>query len=242
LIFDSADFTFKPPEALSRARRIVIKPCAGTSAPYPANTSREMLHQVIAGIRRLSDADIVLLEGTASGAPIAPVFKALGYDFPRLLTLDVNDTTWVEVDNPLLKPLVMATFWVPNIILSSDYLISVTPLKVVGGTGLLSIANLLSLLPVSKYGQAGWESLYALGISKVLSDLYFTLPFDMGIIDARQKFTSQSDKSKGQIENVGKVFMGEPFEVDAEVSRTLGANVDYLELIKTSSVELERWS
>jgi len=69
-------------------------------------------------------------------------------------------------------------FWIPNVILSSDYLISVTPLKVAKGKGNLSIPNLMSLLPSKKYAEAegGWEALYELGIDKVIADLYFTLP------------------------------------------------------------------
>ena len=103
--------------------------------------------------------------------------------------LDVKDCIWVEVDNPLPKPLAVPAFWIPNVILSSDYLISVTPLKVAKGKGNLSIPNLMSLLPSKKYAEAegGWEALYELGIDKVIADLYFTLPFDMGIIEANQK-------------------------------------------------------
>jgi hypothetical protein len=66
----------------------------------------------------------------------------------------------------------MPTFWVPNVILSSDYLITVAPLKTYNGTGSFSIKNLLTLLPSSKYQgdtAGGWESLYNLGIDKVLA-------------------------------------------------------------------------
>jgi len=79
--------------------------------------------------------------------------------------LDVKDCILVEVDNPLPKPLVMPTFWVPNVILSSDYLITVAPLKVFRGRGSLSIMNMLTLLPSSKYSAealGGWEALYSL--------------------------------------------------------------------------------
>jgi len=110
--------------------------------------------------------------------------------------LDVKDFISVEVDNPLPKPFIMPTFWVPNVILSSDYLISVSLLKVLNGRLNLSIANLLTLLPSSKYrGEmpGGWDMLYNLGIEKVLADLYFTLPFDLGIVEATQRFTGGDD-------------------------------------------------
>jgi hypothetical protein len=79
------------------------------------------------------------------------------------------------------------------------------------------VANLLSLLPVSKYQKdnfGDWGSLYELGIERVLADLYFTLPFDIGIIEARQKFFYTDDPTKGEAEEYGKIFLGEPYEID----------------------------
>ncbi|UCG54799.1 MAG: DUF362 domain-containing protein [Dehalococcoidia bacterium] len=242
MIFNADNFYFKAPSVLSRARRVLIKPKASYPVPYPVTTSREMLSLIIKGIRQISDADILLLDGTQTGEPIYPIYQALGYDFPRILMLDVNDCIWVEVDNPLPKPLAVSTFWVPNVVLSSDYLISVSPLKIIGSMGHLAIMNLLSLLPSSKYGdksQGGWGEFYNLSIENVLTDLYFTLPFDMGIIEARQKFTSQQEDDRGEIEECGQVFVGEPFQVDLEASKYLGIKTGYLNLIKEAEAELE---
>jgi hypothetical protein len=158
-----------------------------------------------------------------------------------VLTLDVKDCIFVEVDNPLPKPFAMPTFWVPNVILSSDYLITVAPLKTYNGTGSFTIRNLLSLLPSAKYNGdngGGWENLYSLGIDKVLADLYFTLPFDLGIVEARQKFAVREDPSEGEVEEYDKVFINEPYEVDREVADALGLKVGYLDLIKSAKVEL----
>ena len=242
MIFGAPDFVFKPPSVVSRARRILIKPSASYPIPYPVTTSQSVLTSIVAGIRQVSDADIILLEGTLSGGDIHPIYQALGYDFPRVQTLDVKDCILVEVDNPLPKPFVMPTFWAPNVILSSDYLISVAPLKIFDGRSSLSIANLLTLLPTSKYrGNSlyGWETLYSLDIDKVLADLYFTLPFDLGIVEARQKFTSRGDPTQGEPEDYDKIFVGEPYEVDRQVSETLGLKARYLDLIKSVKIELE---
>ena len=240
--FDASEFYFKAPSVISRARRVLIKPNACYPVSYPVSTSREMLSVIIKGIRQISDADILLLDGTPTGKPIYPIYQALGYDFPRVLTLDVKDCIWVEVDNPLPKPLAVPTFWVPNVVLSSDYLISVTPLKMIGGMGHLSIMNLLTLLPSSKYSDGslgGWEGLYSLGIDKVLADLYFTLPFDLGIIEGSQKLTSRQELAKGDVEKCGKVFVGEPYQVDLEASKFLGIKTSYLELIEAARPALE---
>jgi uncharacterized protein (DUF362 family) len=242
LIFEASDFVFKVPSVVSRARRVIIKPSASYPLPYPVTTSPEMLAAIISSIRRVSDADILLLEGTPGGMPTRPIYEALGYDFPRVLTLDVKDCIFVEVDNPLPKPFAMPTFWVPNVILSSDYLITVAPLKTCNGTGSFTIMNLLSLLPGSKYqGESlnPWETLYSLGMDKVLADLYFTLPFDLGIVEAKQKFAVTGDPGQGEVEEFDKVFIGEPYEVDREVADTLGLKIGYLDLIKSAKVELE---
>ena len=238
MIFKDSEFVFKPPPMVSRARRVLIKPCAGSLLPYPVTTSRDMLAVIIEGIRRVSDADILLLEGTRGGEPIKPIYQGLGYDFPRVLTLDVKDCIWVEVDNPLTKPLAVPTFWIPNVILSSDYLITVSPLKVVKGQGSLSLMNLLTLLPVSKYG-VGWRDLYQLGIEKVIADLYFTLPFDLGIIEAQQQFIAQDDPTRGEATDYGKVFIGDPYEVDREASGLLGLKTGYIDLIQVAKVLFE---
>ena len=111
------------------------------------------------------------------------------------------------------------------------------PLKVFNGMGSLSLMNLLAALPSSKYGgevPGGWGALYSLGIDKVITDLYFTLSFDLGIIEARQKFVSWGDPIQGEIEEYGKVFIGEPYEVDCEDSEALGLKTRYLDLIKVA--------
>ncbi len=242
MIFEASEFVFKAPTPISRARRVLIKPSATYPLPYPVSTSREILAAIIQGIREVSDADIIILEGTPKGDPVYPIYKSLGYDFPRVLTLDVKDSIWVEVDNPLPKALSVPTFWVPNVILSSDYLITVAPLKVFRGRASISLMNLLSLLPSNKYSnqsKEGWGALYSLGIDKVIADLYFTLPFDLGIIEARQKFTSKGDPTKGAVEECGKIFMGEPFKIDCEAAEMLGLRAAYLDLIKAARVGFE---
>lgn len=238
----AADFVFKPSPAIARARRILIKPCAAYPMPHPVTTSRQTMETVIKAIRRVSDADIILLEGTPTGAPMQSIYRALGYDFPRVLMLDVKDCIWVEVENPLPHALAAPTFWVPNVVLSSDYLISIASFKVLKAIPHFTTMNLMGLLPVSKYhgsADGGWETLYLMGIEKVLADLYFTLPFDLGIIDARYKFSSTDSPTEGEFEPYGRIFIGEPYEVDREAANAAGLQPAYLDLIDEGRVELE---
>jgi len=235
VIFSAAQFVFQSPAAVVQARRILLKPNAAYALPPPISTSREILETVIAGIRQASDADILLLEGAAGGESMHVIYRELGYDFPRVLTLDVRDCILVEVENPLARPFALSTIWVPNVVLSCDYLITVAPFKILGNNGSFSIMNLLSLLPASKYR----GELHSLGIHRVVADLYFTLPFDLGIIDARHRLISGDDPTRGEVEEYGKVFVGEPFEVDLEASEVAGLQTEYLGLIEEARGELE---
>lgn len=242
MIFKDSEFIFTPPREISWARRILIKPCAGYATPYPATTSPQILRTIIEGISKVSSADIIIADATPSGEPIYPIYSALGYDFPNVLLLDTKDSIFVEVENPLSKFFAVPTFWIPNVVLRSDLLISVTPFNICKDTACFSIANLLSLLPVSKYKwgkRGGWGTLYALGIERVLADLYFTMPFDLGIIEARQKLFYSDDPTKGETEEYGKIFMGEPYEVDREASKAARIKSKYLQLIEEGKTELE---
>ena len=242
MIFKDSEFVFTPPREISWVRRILIKPCAGYAAPYPATTSPQILRTIIEGISKVSSADIIIADATPSGEPIYPIYSALGYDFPNVLLLDTKDSIFVEVENPLSKFFAVPTFWIPNVVLRSDLLISVTPFNICKDTACFSIANLLSLLPVSKYKwgkRGGWATLYALGIERVLADLYFTMPFDLGIIEARQKLFYADDPTKGETKEYGKIFMGEPYEVDRQASKAARIKSKYLQLIEEGKTELE---
>lgn len=242
MIVDAAEFVFMPPPQLCWARRVLIKPFAGYPLPYPVTTSPHLLSTIIKGIRKVSDADILIADGTPSGESIYPVYRALEYNFHHVLMLDVRDSIFVEVENPLSKFYAVESFWIPNIVLRSDFLISVTPFRTCGNTGWFSVANLLGLLPVSKYQRderGGWGSLYELGIEKVLADLYFTLPFDLGIIEAHQKFFCLDDPTKGRTEEYGETLIGEPYEIDYEASQIAGIATEHLALIGEGRRQLE---
>ncbi len=242
MIFEASNFVFTPPSQFSWARRVLIKPCAGYSLPYPVTTSPEILNSIIEGIRKVSNADIIIADGTPSGESIYPVYQALGYNFHRVFMLDIRDSIFVEVENPLPHFLAVESFWVPNVVLRSDFLISVVPFKVCGGAGRFTIANLLSLLPVNKYqkdGLGGWGSLDELGIERVLADLYLTLPFDIGIVEAPQEFFYRDDPTKGKVEECGKILVGEPYEIDREASQLAGIDTEHLRLIGEGKPQLK---
>lgn len=236
MIIPANDFNFKPSTAIVRARRVLIKPYAPYPIPYPTTAGRETVSKIVEAIRRVTDADILLLEGNPEGKPMLPIYKELGYTFPRVMTLDVRDSLLIEIDNPLAKPYALPSVWVPNVILSCDFWISISPFIVRSKTPLFTIYNLLGLLPTKKYKKSDLESL---GMDRVIADVYFTLPFDMGIIDARQKLIMDEDPSHQKVEELGKIFMGDPFEIDSEAIRLAGLKPEFIELIKAGKIELE---
>ncbi len=59
------------------------------------------------------------------------------------------------------------------------------------------------------------------------------------IVDARQKFTSADNSFQGKTEEYGKIFIGEPYEVDCEAAQASGAEAGYLALIEAGKAELE---
>ncbi len=236
VIFDARDFVFRSPPEVARARRVLLKPSAVHPLPHPITTSKETLEAVISGIRQVSDADIILLEGNQEGESVYPIYRSLGYDFPRVHRLDVKDCVWVEVENPLAKPFALPTVWVPNIVLSCDYLISIAPFRILEGSGSFSIENLIGLLPAAKYQGRVLQSLRR---EDIAADLYFTLPFDLGIIDGRKRLIGEGDLLQGQAEEYGKIFVGEPYEVDLEASKVAGVETRYLRLIGQVREELK---
>ena len=243
MVFEGSQFVFQPPPPIKWARRVLIKPCASYPLPHPITTSRETLEVVISGIRQVSDADIIFLEGNPQGKAMRPIYQSLSYDFPRVLSLDVKDCVLVEIENPLIHPFALPTFWLPNIVLYCDYLISIAPLKIFKDQGIFTIGNLISLLPLSKYQEEiehSWGSLYSPEIHRVIADLYFALPFDLGIIDARKKFIGSNDPTRGEVEDFNKIFIGEPYEVDWEASEALGLATEYVRLIGMAKGQLEK--
>ena len=144
---------------IGRARSVLIKPYA----PSPDRAiRREVLERIIARIRRGGEADILLLESSPADLNMDYIYREAGYDFPQVLMLDAHGTNFIAVENPLKTPFALPTIWIPNILLSCDFLISVSPLRIEEGKGRFSIENLLSLLPGrntpgrTQYTSWGW--------------------------------------------------------------------------------------
>jgi len=234
-IAEASTFHFVAPPQLAWAQRILIKPCASTGLPYPVSTSRWLIESVVAGIRKVTDAEVLIADGSPFGASMYPLYENLNYAFNRTLLLDVKDSIFLEMENPLQEFFASPTFYIPNLVLRSDFLISIAPYHVKSGSGRFSIANLLGLLPLSQKRTSAapeYQGLRGLEMERVLADLYFTLPFDMGIVEARQRWDYQDDPGQGTATDYGKILVGDPFEVDMLAARLYGAPPEHLTLIE----------
>ena len=242
-VVEASTFQFVPPPELAWAQRILIKPFASTGLPYPVSTSPWLIEAIISGIRKVTDAEVLIADGSPTGAPLYPLFEDLHYKFNRSLLLDVKDSIFLEMENPLQEFFASGTFYVPNLVLRSDFLISVAPYHVSGKSGRFSIANLLGLLPLNQKrtgSEAEYQGLRGLEIERVLADLYFTLPFDMGIVEARQRWDFDTDPSVGKATDYGKILIGDPFEVDILAARLYGTMPEHLSLIEQARRALAR--
>ena len=236
-VFDARGFRFAPPAQLAWARRVLIKPCACSRHPYPATTSPELLESIVSGIRTVTDAEIIIADSLPTGESIYPNYEALKYHFNRVLMLDAKDSIFLEMENPLQEFFATPTFWVPNLVLRSDFLISVAPYHVQNGAGKFSIANYLGLLPLAAHHPdepAYLQGLRNQDVERVLADLYFALPFDMGIVEARQRLDYADDPGRGEATEFGKIIVGEPFEVDMLAAKLVGMLPEHLNLINRS--------
>jgi hypothetical protein len=84
-------------------------------------------------------------------------------------------------------------------------------------------------LPAAKYGPGLSllrEKFHRLDLHGLIADLYFTLPCDLGIIDSRLRQVG------GRVEPFGRVFVGDPAEVDARAAQLAGVRARYLDLIE----------
>jgi hypothetical protein len=240
MIYEVEGFDFEPPREVAFARRILIKPFAAFARPHPLTTSRETLFAVITGIRKISNADILILERSSGQETMNSIYQELDYHFPHTTLMDVDQCAPVAIENPLPRPFAQSTFWIPSVILSCDFLITISPFRVIDGCGDFSIRNLLGLLPISKYkseiAQMDLESARN-DIDNIIADLYFTLPFDLGIIDGRKRLTRDHVSGLNVIEDYQRIIVGTPYEVDREATRISGIISGYLELIDEAKAE-----
>ncbi len=223
-ISESSAFRYMPPPSAYGAKRILLKPNWGYPKPHPITVGLPVMHEVIAGIRRVStSAEILIVEGVCSPVSAAVIAEKLGVG--ELLALD--GVRFLDADtlpcqlypNTASAPQRFASLSAPTIISEVDCRISISCLKrtTLKSAVLMSCAikNLYGLLPRAEYHARSPHSrgqLHRPDVQKIIADVYWTLGilFDGAVVDATQKFVSRDwEPDIGTAVPCGKIVWGD---------------------------------
>jgi uncharacterized protein (DUF362 family) len=220
--YDASLPRFVFPEAVRRARHILIKPNAGYAAQPPVIVRMALLQALVDQLLALHrDTRISIVEGVCTTIAAARVFEAVGLSAlagERVAVIDAERLPLSEFANSAPRPNRFAALSAPALLAEVDARISVAPFKrtMLNGAPLISasIKNLFGLLPRSRYhgrspharGQLHQPSVHA-----VIADVYHTLGvrFDVGVIDLHEKYVSDDwHPDRGNAVPVGAVLAG----------------------------------
>jgi uncharacterized protein (DUF362 family) len=221
---ESSDPQFHWPEAVSQARRILLKPNAGYPLGHPVTTRVTLLAQVIESLRSVNPkAEILVLEGSTSQGEQASNFQALGYEAlgVKLLDAELQELHAYPVQSfpSSGRTPNFSEIWAPKLLKEVDFAISISACKLFpnsSGAGLwnasLTVKNFFGLLPRNRYTSGNPKSrgqLHKRGLQQSIIDVYAALGsyFHYGIVDAEQGFSSTGNSpTKGTSGYLSKVF------------------------------------
>jgi hypothetical protein len=233
-------FVYQPPEAATKAKRILVKPNLGYPVGPPVTVSMGVLGEVLRSLRQASPhAEIIVIEGVCSPVSLKDIVAKHG-----LYQILDEGMSWVDADTlPLMvypnrspEPIRFKEMWAPKMLQEVDCRISVGAFKrtILKDEPLISasLKNLYGLFPREKYKARSANSrgqLHRPSVPGVLQDVYFCIGhlFDGGVVDADQRFISRDWKpDKGEAIATGKVFFGDDLlAVDRLACETLGETV-----------------
>ena len=237
-VVDFADYPTSVAEAfdaidagpvMAKQTAVLLKPNLVTGKPFPVTTSPESLAAVIDYVRRWSDAEIVIAEGTGDPEQTTmAVFHQLGYtrmaSDKKVPLVDLNDAPVTRLENPDCPR--FPEFFMPEIALD-HFIISVPVLKahslsVFTGT----LKNMVGFAPPRHYAGSGgiWNKAeFHIDIHQAIIDLNRYRRADLTLIDAS---VGMPDFHLGGPEcdpPVGKLVAGfDPLESDRVAAGMLG--------------------
>jgi uncharacterized protein (DUF362 family) len=169
--------------------RILIKPNLVEALDPPITTPAELIQSIIEYLKTITEAEIIIGEGTASLAyDTYHAFEALGYmqfsNIPGVSLVDLNDEPYARLEMPTCRR--WPVMHLPNIAMDS-FLLSVPVLKAHSLAGVtLTMKNMMGVVPPSKYQQGGgWKkSSFHQDIQNAVADLNRYRTPDFTILDA----------------------------------------------------------
>ncbi len=178
--------------ALHHVKRVLIKPNVVEALAPPITTPTDIIGMLIDYIKRVSDVEVVIGEGTGSlEYDTWYPFEKLGYKElakeKNVRLIDLNTEECVRLSNPKCKR--WPDMFLPRIALDS-FLISVPVLKahtLAGVTISMKKKNMMGMAPPRYYQQGGaWgKSAFHTGIQEAIADLNRYRSPDFSLLDAR---------------------------------------------------------
>ena len=143
---------------LADKSKILIKPNLVDDIPFPVTTPVECVEAIIDYVRSVSDAGIIVAEGSGGPKSTTEVFSELGYsrlaEEKQVRLVDLNGEPLVRSENPSCK--IFREYYIPKIAMEY-FIISVPVLKAHSFSEVtLSLKNMMGFAPPSHYQVGGF--------------------------------------------------------------------------------------
>jgi len=219
---NTEDFVYSPPDCVTAAKRVLVKPNIGYPVGPPATVSLEVLGKVIQGLRKANpEINILIVEGVCSKTSFPTIMAKNGVHrllAPGIELLDADNLALVEYPNRSARPIRFAKMWAPRLLQEVDCCLSIGAFKrtQLKGKPLISasLKNLYGLFPRTQYKARNSSSrgqLHRPSVPLVLQDVYYTIGhfFQGAVVDCTQKFVSHDWKpDRGDAISIGQVIWG----------------------------------
>ncbi len=215
----------------SEQTAILLKPNLVTASHHPVTTSPEACAAVIAYIRKVSEAEIVIAEGTGDAHTDTPaVFSALGYDELaknyQVELIDLNEAPLVKREDPACS--FFPEIYLPRIAFS-HFIVSLPVLKAHSLSTLTgTLKNMIGFAPPRYYaGRFGiWKkAVFHRHIHRAIRELNRYRTPDLSLLDASIGLRDYHLGGACCDPPANKIVAGtDPLAVDRTAATLLGIN------------------
>ena len=173
---------------LARQSKVLIKPNLVDDIPYPVTTPVACVEAIIDYVQSVSDAGIIVAEGSGGHKPTAEVFRELGYtrlaEEKQVRLVDLNGEPLMRSENPSCK--IFREYHIPKIAMEY-FIISVPMLKAHSFSEVtLSLKNMMGFAPPSHYQVGGFwkKSFFHSRIHESIIEMNMHRMPDLTLLDA----------------------------------------------------------
>ncbi len=212
---------------LADKSKILVKPNLVDDIPYPVTTPVACVEAIIDYVRSVSDAEIIVAEGSGGHKPTAEVFRELGYarlaEEKQVRLVDLNGEPLMRSENPSCK--VFREYHIPKIAMEY-FIISVPVLKAHSfSTVTLSLKNMMGFAPPSHYQVGGFwkKSFFHNRIDESIIEMNIHRMPDLTLLDATVGMPDYHLGGRHCYPPVNKIVASfDALEADKEGARLLG--------------------